>query len=216
MILYTYFRSSAAYRVRIALGLKGLSYEPRFVHLLKSGGAQHDPAYLGLNPQGLVPSLMHGELVLTQSLAIIEYLDEVFPAPPLLPADPVRRAAARALAQVIACDVHPLHNLRVRRYLCTSLRHSEAELGAWQQHWIMEGLGAFERHLANLASAARYCVGDAPTLADLCLIPQVYAASRWGCDLGALRRINRVYEHCMRLPAFSVAAPEAQPDAEDS
>ncbi len=214
LILYTYFRSAAAYRVRIALGLKGLSYEPRFVHLLKSGGEQHDPAYLVLNPQGLVPSLMHGETVLTQSLAIIEYLDEVFPAPPLLPADPVRRAGARALAQVIACDIHPLQNLRVRQYLCTQLRRSEAELQAWQRHWIMEGLDAFERYLASQGPSPRYCLGDTPTLADICLIPQIHAASRWKCDLSALQRINRVYEHCMRLPAFSGAAPEVQPDAE--
>jgi maleylpyruvate isomerase len=211
LTLCTYFRSSAAYRVRIALNLKGLSYEPRFVHLLK--GEQRLPEYRALNPQARVPALVEDGWVLTQSLAIIEYLEEAHPEPPLLPRDLRDRALARALAQIVACDIHPLNNLRVLDYLKNTLGQDEAARTAWIRHWIMEGFEAFEAHLARRGTGGRFCFGDAPTLADICLAPQVFNARRFGCDLAAFPNIRAVEEHGLSLPAFRDAAPDRQPDA---
>ena len=209
LTLYTYFRSSAAYRVRIAANLKGIRYRPQFVHLLK--GEQRLPAYRTLNPQGLVPVLVVDETALTQSLAIIEYLEEAYPEPPLLPKALKDRAYVRALAAIIACDIHPLNNLRVICYLKETLNQDEKARLAWIQHWIQEGLAAFEEHLYR--TQGRFCFGDGPTLADVCLVPQVYNARRFGCDLNNFPRIQAIDQHCLALPAFQQAAPENQPDA---
>jgi maleylacetoacetate isomerase/maleylpyruvate isomerase len=208
LTLYTYFRSSAAYRVRIAANLKGIRYRSQFVHLLK--GEQHLPAYRTLNPQGLVPVLVD-ETALTQSLAIIEYLEEAYPEPPLLPKALKDRAYVRALAAIIACDIHPLNNLRVICYLKEILNQDEKARLAWIQHWIQEGLEAFEEHLDRIQG--RFCFGDRPTLADVCLVPQIYNARRFGCDLDNFPRIQAIDQHCLALPAFQQAAPENQPDA---
>ena len=208
LTLYTYFRSSAAYRVRIAANLKGIRYRPQFVHLLK--GEQHLLAYRMLNPQGLVPVLVD-ETALTQSLAIIEYLEEAYPEPPLLPKALKDRAYVRALAAIIACDIHPLNNLRVICYLKEILNQDEKARLAWIQHWIQEGLEAFEEHLDRIQG--RFCFGDRPTLADVCLVPQIYNARRFGCDLDNFPRIQAIDQHCLALPAFQQAAPENQPDA---
>ena len=208
LTLYTYFRSSAAYRVRIAANLKGIRYRSQFVHLLK--GEQHLPAYRTLNPQGLVPVLVD-ETALTQSLAIIEYLEEAYPKPPLLPKALKDRAYVRALAAIIACDIHPLNNLRVICYLKEILNQDEKARLAWIQHWIQEGLEAFEEHLDRIQG--RFCFGDRPTLADVCLVPQIYNARRFGCDLDNFPRIQAIDQRCLALPAFQQAAPENQPDA---
>jgi maleylacetoacetate isomerase len=197
--------------VRIALGLKGLRYEPRFVHLLE--GEQHLPQYRKLNPQALVPTLMEEGSTLTQSLAIIEYLEETYPEPPLLPKGLKDRAYVRALALSIAYDIHPLNNLRVIHYLKEVLGQDEAVRLAWIRHWIEEGLRAFEEHLTSHRASGRFCLGDTPTLADICLVPQVFNARRFGCDLTAFPRIQAIDEYCLGLPAFQEAAPENQPDA---
>ncbi|MFP4137370.1 MAG: maleylacetoacetate isomerase [Halomonas sp.] len=210
--LYGYFRSSAAYRVRIALNLKDLSYDQVPVNLVK--GEQRLDANLGRNAQGLVPSLVTDNgLVLNQSLAICEYLDERYPEPPLLPADAVGRARVRALAQLVACEIHPLNNLRVLKYLVNELGvDEEAKLG-WYRHWIAEGFGALEIQLSREAGSGDFCHGDTPSLADICLIPQVYNAERFECDLSAYPTIRRIAANCRTLPSFAAAAPEAQPDA---
>ena len=213
LVLYGYWRSSAAYRVRIALNLKGLAWESRPVHLVKDGGQQHAPDYAAMNPQQLVPSLRDGERVLTQSLAIMEYLDETRPEPPLLPADAEGRARVRALAQLVACDIHPLGNLRVLQYLERELGADEARRGAWSRHWIAIGFAAMEAMLAGHAATGRYCHGDAPGLADACLVPQVYNARRWKLPLDDYPTIRRIDEACGELEAFRLAAPEAQEDA---
>jgi maleylpyruvate isomerase len=210
MKLFGYFRSSAAYRVRIALNLKGIEAEHAFVHLRK--GEQSAPDYAALNPQHLVPTLVDGDAVLTQSLAIIEYLDETHPEPPLLPADPVGRARVRALAQAIACDLHPINNLRVLKYLVGPMGLPEEKKNEWYRHWIAVGLGAVERMLS--AGAGRFCHGDAPGLADVCLVPQVFNAERFDCDLSAFPTVTRIAATCRALPAFAAAEPERQPDAE--
>jgi maleylpyruvate isomerase len=214
--LYTYFRSSAAFRVRIALNLKGLSFEAIPVHLLRGGGEQHSPAYEECNPARLVPVLRDGgvKLTLTQSLAIIEYLEETHPWPSLLPATPDARAQVRALALGIACDIHPLNNLRVLRYLEASLQIDEQARGAWSRHWIELGFRAIERGLVDAQTTGSCCYGDTPTLADCCLIPQVFNALRLKCALDSFPTIIRVYEHCMTLEPFQRAAPGAQSDAE--
>jgi len=212
--LYTYFRSSAAYRVRIALNLKGLAYEAIPVHLLLSGGEQHGAAFVDQNPAHLVPVLEDATLVLTQSLAIIEYLEETYPTPALLPGRAAERAKVRAVALAIACDVHPLNNLRVMQYLGGNLGASEEARSAWSHHWIELGFSALERHLAESGSGGSFCYGDTPTLADCCLVPQVFNARRAKCVLDGYPTLMRIYENCIRLPAFERAAPGAQPDAE--
>ncbi|MFO1412499.1 MAG: maleylacetoacetate isomerase [Burkholderiales bacterium] len=213
MKLYDYFRSSAAYRVRIALNLKGLSPERAFVHLRK--GAQRGDDYLAVNPQGLVPALVtDGGDVLTQSLAIIEYLDETQRDPPLLPADPAGRARVRSIALAIACDIHPIDNLRVLRYLLHTLGTSEAQKDAWYNYWIDVGLEALERRLAHEPGTGLCCHGDTPTLADICLVPQLANARRVNLDLSPYPTLLRIDAHCRALPAFAAAEPARQPDAE--
>jgi maleylacetoacetate isomerase len=210
--LYTYFRSSAAYRVRIALNLKRLSYRPRFVHLAK--GEQHQPEYHEINPQERVPALVDRGTVFTQSLAIIEYLNDAYPEPPLLPRRRDERAYVRALAQIIACDIHPLNNLRVLRYLEHTMGQDEAARSAWIRHWIAEGFEAFEEQLARHGNYGRFCFGDTPTLADICLVPQVFNARRFGCDLSRFAKILAIEKNCLALPAFHDAVPEQQADYE--
>lgn len=212
--LHSYFRSSAAFRVRIALQLKGLPYDVLPVHLLRDGGQQHAPAFKALNPAGLVPVLEDEGTALTQSLAILEYLEERHPEPPLLPADPVQRAWVRALALDICCDIHPLNNLRVLRYLSRELGVEEAKRDAWYRHWVETGLQAIEARLARREQPGRYCHGDTPTMADCCLVPQVFNAQRMHCDMAQLPLIMAIHERCMALPAFQQAAPAQQPDAE--
>ncbi|CAM4360548.1 maleylacetoacetate isomerase [Bordetella tumbae] len=214
MQLYSYFRSSAAYRVRIALNLKGLSYEYLGVHLLKNGGEQLSESYRELNPTALVPTLIDGDVVLGQSMAIIEYLDETHPDPALLPADPVGRARVRAIAQTIACDTHPLNNLRVLKYLKRELKVDDAAKDAWYRHWVDLGLGAVETMLANSPATGKFCHGDTPGLADLCLVPQVYNARRLQCDLSAMPNVVRIDAACRELQAFDLAGPDKQPDTE--
>jgi maleylacetoacetate isomerase len=209
MRLYDYWRSSAAYRVRIALNLKGLDYEQVAVNL-RSGG-QRTLDYMAKNPQGLVPTLEEAGQHLTQSLAIIEYLDETRPEPPLLPREPLARAQVRALAQLVACDIHPLNNLRVLQRLEHRLGLDEREIGAWYRHWLNEGFAALEGQLKT--TAGRYAFGDAPTLADICLVPQVYNAKRYRLDLLPFPTIRRIEEACQVLPAFDMARPERQRDA---
>lgn len=207
MILYSYWRSSAAYRVRIALALKGIDYEVRTVDLRT--GAHRNPAYLDVNPQGLVPSLTDGNASISQSLAIIEYLEERFPEPALLPKDSADRASVRAAAQVIASDIHPINNLRVLGYLKTELGQEQAALDRWMAHWIGAGFGVLE---AN--AGAPYLFGGAVTLADLCLVPQFYNARRFGVDLSTFPRLIAVERNLLALPAFAAAHPDKQPDAD--
>ena len=204
-ILYDYFRSSASYRVRIALNLKGLSYRSVPVALLDN--AQQAPEYLEKNPQGLVPALLDGDQLITQSLAICEYLDEVYPAPALLPTDALGRARVRALALSIACDIHPLNNLRVLRRLEQQFSADQASKDAWYHHWIDTGLRAFEQQIER--TRGQYCYGDTVTLADLALIPQVYNARRFQCDLSAYPNIVAIEQQCLTLSAFAQATPEA-------
>ena len=208
--LHSHFRSSAAFRARIALNLKGVAFET-IARDLRAGG-QHAPEYLDLNPAGLVPALEIDGLVLTQSLAIIEYLDETRPAPPFLPADPPGRARVRALAYACAVDIHPIDNLRVRRYLRTPLGHDAATVDAWYAHWIEIGFDALEQSLAD-GGTGQFCHGDTPTLADICLIPQSWNAAAAGIDLGRWPTIRRIYDAALALPAFNQARPERQPDA---
>jgi maleylpyruvate isomerase len=211
MILYDYYRSSAAYRVRIALNLKGLTSERRFVHLRR--GEQRDPAYLELNPQGLVPMLVVGNKRLTQSLAIIEYLEEKHPAPALLPLAPEDRAWVRAIALSIACDIHPLNNLRVLRYLGKELAIDEPKRDDWYRHWVIDGFTALETQLRERASG-ELCFGDEPTLADICLVPQVANAQRLAVPMDSFPRIRAINAACLALKAFDEARPENNPDAE--
>lgn len=213
MRLYTYFRSSAAYRVRIALGLKGLAVEAVPVHLLRHGGEQLQASYRAVAPAGLVPALDDGG-VLTQSMAIIEYLDETHPQVPLLPADARGRARVRALAQMVACDIHPIGNLRVLRYLAKTLGVPDQARQAWSQHWIAEGFAAIEALLAGSPDTGRFCHGDTPTLADCCLVPQVFNARRFGVDLAPYPTIVAIDAACAALEAFAAAHPSNQADAE--
>lgn len=214
MRLYTYFRSSAAYRVRIALNLKGLAWEAMPVHLVRSGGEHHQPEYRSINPAGLVPALEEGGRVLTQSLAIIEYLEETHPAPSLLPGDAFDRARIRAIAQAIACDIHPINNLRVLQYLKRALGASDEQKDAWYRHWVTLGLETIETMLAEDARTGAFCHGDTPTLADCCLVPQVFNARRFDCDLSRMPTVLRIVERCEALEAFRLASPEVQADAE--
>lgn len=211
--LYTYFRSSAAYRVRIAMNLKGLQADPVYVHLNRNGGEQYDDAYKAVNPQALVPALVEDGMVLSQSLAIIEYLDEQYTDKPLLPKAPIERAHVRQLALGIACDIHPLNNLRVLKYLSGTLGVNDAQTSDWIANWITLGLQAVEAELAR-HPAGRFCFGDTPTVADCCLVPQVFSAQRFSVDLSACPWVLAVYEHCQTLPAFIDAQPGRQPDAE--
>lgn len=214
MKLHGYYRSSASYRVRIALNLKQLHADTAYVHLSRNGGEQFTPAFSSLNPQQLLPVLEDGGAVLTQSLAIIEYLDETQAGQKLLPADALGRARVRQLAMVCACDIHPLNNLRVLNYLTGPLALSQVQKNAWYQHWTHLGLAALEAQLANSPHTGRFCHGDTPTLADCCLVPQVYNARRFQCDLALYPTILRIVAQCEALPAFSEAHPDAQPDAE--
>jgi maleylacetoacetate isomerase len=213
MKLFDYFRSSAAYRVRIALNLKSVAPERAFVHLAK--GQQRDVGYLALNPQGLVPALeLDDGTVLTQSLAIIHWLDETYPDPPLLPTDPLARARARSIALAIACDIHPLNNTRVLNYLSHTLGVSDEQRSGWYKYWIDLGFEALELRLAREPGTGRFCQGDVPTLADVCLVPQVANARRFNIDLTPYPTIVRIDAACNALPAFATAAPARQPDAE--
>ena len=208
--LYTYFRSSASFRVRIALNLKGLAWTPRVVWLLDD--EQTTEAYGALNPQKLVPTLVDDGHALSQSLAIIEYLEETHPEPPLLPSDPLGRARVRSLAQLIACEIHPLNNLRVLKYLKRTLGHEQPAVDAWYRHWCEEGLAAFELELAG-GPAGRYCHGDAPTLADVLLVPQVFNAARFKVSMDPYPRTRAVFDALMLLPAFDAAQPSKQDEA---
>jgi maleylacetoacetate isomerase len=212
MKLYSFFNSSTSFRVRIALALKGLSYDYAGVNL--RGGEQGKDAYRDLSPAGIVPVLVDGDVTLTQSLAIIDYLDHRHPEPRLVPEDLVQRARVLEIAQTIACEIHPINNIRVLKYLTGKLRVNEEEKSAWYKHWVDEGLGAVEHLLAKLP-AGGFCVGDTPTLADCCLVPQVANAMRMGCDLSRFTRVLAVYEHSMKQPAFVAAAPQNQPDYVD-
>ncbi len=214
MKLYGYFRSSAAYRVRIALNLKGLEYEAVSVHLLKDGGQQRSESYKALNPTELVPTLVDGELALGQSMAILEYLEETHPEPALLPRDPAGRARVRAIAQTIACDIHPLNNLRVLQHLKRELKVDDDTKDAWYRHWVDVGLRGVEALLANHPATGRFCHGDQVTLADVLLVPQVYNARRFDCDLSGMPTITRIVEACASLDGFQRAEPARQPDAE--
>lgn len=212
MKLYGYFRSSAAFRVRIALNLKGLPYEDAFIHLRR--GDQAGPDYAAVNPQGLVPALETDGQSLIQSVPIVEYLNETYPEPPLLPRDPAGRARVRALAAIVACDIHPINNLRVLRYLHRELGHDEAAIGAWYNHWIETGFLGFERLLAEDPRTGRFCHGDSPGLADIALVPQVVNAGRYKLDMSPYPMINLIFDTCMTLDAFAAAHPDRQADRE--
>jgi maleylacetoacetate isomerase/maleylpyruvate isomerase len=211
MKLYTYFRSSASYRVRIALAFKGLAWEQVAIDLPR---AEHRLAsFLDVNAQGLLPVLEDGDEVLIQSLAIIEYLDETRPEPPLLPPDPVERAYVRAAAQIVACEIHPLNNLRTLKYLRSAYGLDDAAVNEWYRHWIAAGLGMLEAYLGAQKRVGRYCLGDMVTLADCCLVPQIFNARRYECPLGGFPITMRIFEACMRLDAFETTQPSRQPDA---
>jgi maleylpyruvate isomerase len=214
MKLYTYFRSSAAYRVRIALNLKGLDYEAIPVHLLRGGGEQLQEQYRSINPSGLVPAFQDEYITLTQSMAILEYLEDAHPQVPIMPKDAAERARVRELAQIIACDIHPVNNLRVLRYLVHELGVSEEQKAEWYRHWLVSGLEVLEKHLARDPSAGPLCHGHTPTIADCCLVPQVFNAQRHGIDVSIYPNIARINAQCIEIPAFVAAHPANQPDAE--
>lgn len=212
MKLYTYFRSSAAFRVRIALNLKRIAYQPVFVHLAKGG--HRKPDYARVNPQGLLPTLeLDDGTRLVQSLAIIEWLDERYPTPRLVPSDAFERARVRSIAYLIACEIHPLNNLRVLQHLKRALGQNEEGINAWYRHWIGDGLAKVEAELAR-PGTGKFSHGDAPSLADCCLVPQIFNAKRYSSDLGPYPITMRVFEECMKLEAFDRAQPSKQPDAE--
>jgi maleylacetoacetate isomerase len=211
MELYNYFRSSASYRVRIALALKGMDYTYKSVHLTKN--EQFNESYAAVSASRLVPLLQDGELRLTQSLAIVEYLEETQPTPPLLPQDAPGRARVRALAYDIACEIHPLNNLRVLRYLVKDLKVSEDDKNRWYRHWVETGLETVERQLSDPRTGT-FCHGDTPTVADIALVPQIFNAQRFDCRLDHVPTVMRVFEACMKLPAFDLTQPSKCPDAE--
>lgn len=213
-VLYGYFRSSAAFRARIALNLKGIKPELRFVHLLKDGGQQHTANYKALNPQQLIPTLVHDGHTITQSLAIVEYLDEIVPEPPLLPKDVLGRARVREIAYAIACDIHPVNNLRVNQYLKAKFNADTDAQVAWQRHWIALGFAAMEEMLVGSKDTGKFCHGDTPTIADICLIPQLANARRVALDLAPYPTLLRIEAHALTQPAFDAAQPKNQPDAE--
>lgn len=212
--LYGYFRSSAAFRARIALNLKGIKPELRFVHLLKDGGQQHTAEYKALNPQELIPALVHDGHLITQSLAIMEYLDEIVPEPSILPKDALGRARVREIAYVVACDIHPVNNLRVNQYLKATFDADGDTQVAWQRHWITVGFDALEKMLSLSKDTGVYCHGDRPTIADICLIPQCANARRVKLDIATWPTIARIETHALHHPAFDAAHPKNQPDAE--
>ncbi|MGH8688710.1 MAG: maleylacetoacetate isomerase [Burkholderiales bacterium] len=211
MKLYTYFRSSAAFRVRIALNLKSLPYDAAYVHLSK--GEHLQASYAAVNPQRFVPAFELDGTRLAQSIAIMEYLEETRPLPPLLPREPLARARVRSLSLIVACEIHPLNNLRVLKYVKNTLGHSQAETDAWYRHWIAEGLTRLEAEL-RAPETGRFCQGDAPGMADCCLVPQVFNAKRYDCDLGPYPTLMRIFDTCMTLDAFDLAQPGKQADAE--
>jgi maleylacetoacetate isomerase len=211
--LYGYFRSSATYRVRIALNLKGLPWETQIVDLRPPANAQHSVQFRAVNPEELIPVLTEGPYTLTQSLAIIEYLDERHPEPALLPRALHARAEVRALALAVACDIHPLNNLRVLNYLRSPLGHDQAAIDAWYAHWVATGFGALEQRAQRLSGDGRHMYGDSVTLADVCLVPQMYNAQRLRCDVAPYPTLRAICAHLEALPAFARAAPQVQPDA---
>ena len=211
LTLYTYFRSSAAFRVRIALNLKGLTCESKTIDLLKDGGEEKTAQYAQINPQKLVPAFCDGDQIITQSLAIIEYLEEKYPEPALLPKEPIMRAKVRALALSVACDIHPLNNLRVVKHIADEFDADEMQKKQWMHHWMAEGFSAIEMQLNN-SNSKDYCFGSSVSLADLMLIPQVYNARRFECEMSLYPRINSIYEQCMENAAFIAASPEKQGD----
>lgn len=211
MKLYTFFRSSAAFRVRIALNVKGLQYQSLPKAFAKN--EHRAPDYLALNPQGLIPALVTDGVVLAQSLAIVEYLNDRHPTPPLLPPDPIDRARVRSMALAIACEIHPLNNLRVLNYLRGELRQDDAAVNAWYRHWVTEGFKGLELQAREFSAAGRYCFGDALSLADICLAPQMFNARRFDTDLTAFPTLAGISSHLESLPAFAAARPEVQPDA---
>jgi maleylacetoacetate isomerase len=211
MKLYSYFRSSASYRVRIALALKGLAHEAEYLSLPK---AEHlDDRYRAINVQGLVPALADDGRVLIQSLAIMEYLEERYPRPPLLPSDPFERAYVRAISQIVACEIHPLNNLRTLKHIRKTYSLDEAGVNAWYRHWIADGFGMLEGYLVREGRSGKYCLGDTVTMADCCLVPQVFNAHRFDCDVKPFPTIMRIFDACMQLDAFSGTQPSRQPDA---
>ncbi len=214
MKLYNYFRSSASFRVRIALNWKGLPFDYASVHLLREGGQQLTPAFRAMNPDALVPALDDDGVIVSQSLAIIEYLEETRPEPPLLPRDAVQRAYVRSIALAIACEIHPLNNLRVLRYLVKTLGLSEEQKNAWYRHWVEQGLASLEARLNAEQRTGRYALGDAVTLADVVIVPQIFNAQRMDCSLEHVPTIMGIFANCMQLPAFIDAQPAGQPDAE--
>ncbi len=218
MQLYGYFRSSASYRVRIALNLKGLSYEQVAVHLVKNGGEQFSESFRSINPEGLVPALIDehegDQIALSQSLAIIEYLEEKYSSPALLPTNIADRAYVRALCLSIACDIHPVNNLRILKYLSANFGVSDEQKNAWYRHWCELGLQAIEERLKSDSRRGNFCFGDQPGLAECFLIPQIYNAQRFQCDLSTMPIILEINQRCLALPAFQQAAPANQPDAE--
>jgi maleylacetoacetate isomerase len=214
MKLYNYFRSSASFRVRIALNLKGLPYEYAVVHLTRDGGQQFDPAFRAINPDALIPVLDDGGRMLTQSLAIMEYLEETHPEPPLLPRTALERAFVRSIALTVACEIHPLNNLRVLRYLVRDLKVGEEQKNAWYRHWVEQGLAAIEARLIAEKKSGRYTLGDDVTLADVVIVPQIFNAKRFDCRLDHVPTVMGIFDRCMELPAFIEAQPARQPDAE--
>jgi len=211
--LYTFFRGSSPFRVRIALNLKGLAYDSASVHLAK--GEQRKPPYSAINPQSLVPALVLDDgQVLTQSLSIIEYLDESHPQPPLLPKDALGRARVRMLALIVACEIHPLNNARTLAHLRKVMSQTEDQVNAWYRHWVADGLAKVEASLNHFPGTGRFCHGDSPTLADCCLVPQVFNAKRFECDTKPYPTVMRIFDECMKLEAFDRAQPAKQPDAE--
>jgi maleylacetoacetate isomerase len=213
MKLYTYFRSSAAYRTRIAFNLKGIQCETVNVDLRTPASDQHKPEYRAVNPQGLVPAVVVEDTPVAQSLAIIEYLDEAYPDPPLLPRSPVDRARVRAMALAVACDMHPLNNLRVLNYLRSPLGHDEDTVNAWYRHWIAVGFSGLEQDARRATGDGRYMFGSTVTIADICIVPQMYNARRFKCDIDPYPTLRSICAHLETLPAFATAAPEVQPGA---
>lgn len=215
MILYDYFRSTACFRVRIALHYKNISYQQQFVHLARDGGEQFSATYQQKNPQSKVPLLIDNDHTIIQSLAILEYLEEQYPNPPLLPNDIYARAYVRSIANLIACDMHPLNNIRVLKYLThDDLKLSEEQKMIWYHHWLKDGFDALEKILEKNESRGRCCYGDEPTMADICLVPQVYNANRFNFSLESYPLIKSISDHCLEFPFFQKAYPDNQPDAE--